>query len=131
MTMRRLRVHRELLDDGEVVVDAAELVGHAHAHAVLDERRAAFRVERDEVERRAGLAGRVVRARRRVLQERAQHRLRAARHFRAADLRRRQRAAHAFDREVVELVELVAPRLRFLRRLRIAAAAPGPTEPLQ
>ena len=113
---------REFLDDGEVVVDAAQLVGHAHPHAFLDERGTAFRMERDQIERRAGLPRRIIGACRRVLEKRAQHRLRAARHLRAADLRRRQRTPHALDREVVQLVEFVTPRLRLLRRERVASA---------
>src|SRR6185503_4392315 len=117
---RRLRVHREFLDHREVIVDAAQLVGHTHAHAILDETWTAFGVERDQVERRADLAGGVVGPRRRVLEKPAEHRLRAAGHFRTADAGRRQRPAHALDREVVQLVELVAPRLRLLPRQWIA-----------
>ena len=114
-----------------MAVDVPQLIRHAHADAALDERRAALGVERDEVEWRAHPAGGVVGAGRRVLEERAQHALRAAGHFRPADPRGRQGAAHTLDGEVVQLVELVAPCLRLLRGLRIAAAAPGPTDPLQ
>src|SRR5262249_33081052 len=100
----------ELPDDREVVVDAAKLIRHAHAYAVLDEGRAAFRVERDEVERCPGFSGGVVRAGRRVLQERAEHCLRAARHLRTPDSRGAQGAAHAVTGGGVRRVVLVASR---------------------
>ena len=73
--------------DGEVRVDVPELIGHTHAHAVVDERRTALGVEGDDVERRPGPPVGAVGAGRGVPQERPQHALRAAGDLRPANPR--------------------------------------------
>ena len=107
--VRQLRKGR---DDGEAVVDRAELIADAHPHeAGRHHLRRALRVEGHEIERRSRLARRVVRAAQAVLEEIAQDRLRpravGTRHFRSADPRRRHRALQPVGREVVELHVLV------------------------
>ena len=79
----------------------------AHADVAVDDPRRAFGVEADVVERRTGLAGRVVGAAQAVLEEVAQKLLRARAvrtgDVRPADARRRQRALQAVGGVVVEL----------------------------
>ncbi len=98
-------------DDGEAVGDGAKLIADAHAHmAIRRHLRRPFRVKRDEIQRRADVPRRVVRAVETVLDEVAQDGLRAravwARDFRAADLRGRQGALEPVGGEVVQLHEL-------------------------
>ena len=70
---------RERRDDARTPSSiVAELVGDAHPHVAVHELGRALGVERDEVDRRADLAGRVVRAAQAVLEEVA-HELAAAR----------------------------------------------------
>ena len=92
----------------EAVVDRRQLVGDAEADVAVDERRAALGVKRDEVDRRADLARREVRAAELVLVEVARELAAAAGGVGPADLRGRQGAAHAVDGVVVQLAELLA-----------------------
>ena len=78
-------------------------VADPHPHVAVDEARRALGVERDEVDRRARLAGRVVRAAQAVLEKVLHELAAAAGDVRPADARRRQRAPHAGDRVVVQL----------------------------
>ena len=91
----------------EALVDRPQLVGDAHPHVAVDELRRALGVEGDEVERRARLAGGVVRPAQAVLEEVAQELAAAARGVRPAHPGRGQGAAHGVDGVVVELVELL------------------------
>ena len=59
-------------DDFEALGQVAKLILDAHDHAALGEFGRAFGVEADEIERRAGLAGRIVLAVQGVLEEVAQ-----------------------------------------------------------
>src|SRR5262249_27086758 len=97
--------------DLERARDIGRLLLAAHLDAPLDDLRASFGMEADVVERRAGLAGRVVRAGRAVLEEPAQElgRLRTAwaGRVRAADAGAGQRALDRIGRVIVKAVVLL------------------------
>ena len=94
----------------ETVGDRAQLVVDAHPDVTVHDARRALGVKRHEIERRAGLAGRVVRAAQTMLDEARQDALGALAvrtgDMRAADARGRQRALQAVGRVVVQLLEL-------------------------
>src|SRR5262249_30708186 len=94
-------------NDAEALVDRRELIGDAEAYVSVDEGRFALGVEGEEVDRRAGLAGGVVGAAQRMVEEIAGELAAVAGRFRPADARGRQRAANAVDGVVIELAEFL------------------------
>src|ERR1044071_3555409 len=87
------------------------MVGNAHADVAIFEARGAFGVEGNQIERRAGFSGGVIRAAEAVLNEVLEPARVAAGYFRAADARLGQGTAHGVGRIVVELVKFVGSAL--------------------
>src|SRR5439155_14490354 len=80
-------------DEAEALVNRAQLVRDAHAHVIVGVSRRALRVEGNEIERRADLAGGVIRAAQAMLEKVARPSPAAARRVRPADARGGERAA--------------------------------------